>query len=187
MDLNVDINTKNLELTDHISEYVTKKVSKLDRFLTDIDEARVDLAFSKTARSNADRQVAQITLRGKGFILRAEERADDLFAAIDAAVEKIQRQIARLKGKRDRGRGDGKTAADVVIVEPVIQDEEEEPVIARRKEFTIIPMNELEAIEQMKLLGHENFFIFYNANSGAINVLYHRRDGTYGLIEPKVR
>lgn len=188
MDLNVDINTKNLELTDHINEYVTKKVSKLDRFLTDIDEVRVDLAFSKTARSNLDRHVAQITLRGKGFILRTEERADDLFAAIDAAIEKMQRQIERLKGKRDRGRGDGKSAAEVA---PIIElaetmDDEEEPVIARRKEFTIIPMNEMEAIEQMKLLGHENFFIFYNADSSAINVLYHRRDGSYGLIEPKV-
>lgn len=187
MDLNVDIKTKNLELTDHINEYVTKKVSKLNRFLTDIDEARVDLAFSKTARSNSDRHVAQITLHGKGYILRAEERADDLFAAIDAAVEKVQRQIARLKGKRDRGRGDGKSASEVVL-EPVVSlEDEQEPVIARRKEFTIIPMNEMEAIEQMKLLGHENFFIFYNANTSAINVLYIRRDGTYGLIEPKIR
>jgi putative sigma-54 modulation protein len=187
MDLNVDINTKNLELTDHINEYVTKKVSKLNRFLTDIEEARVDLAFSKTARSISDRQVAQITLRGKGYILRAEERADDLFAAIDAALEKIQRQIARLKGKRDRGRGDGKSASEVTLEQATELEEELEPVIARRKEFTIIPMNELEAIEQMKLLGHGNFFIFYNANTSAINVLYYRRDGTYGLIEPKMR
>lgn len=187
MDLNVDINTKNLELTDHISEYVTKKVSKLDRFLTDIDDVRVDLAFSKTARSMSDRQVSQITLRGKGFILRSEERADDLFAAIDASLEKMQRQIERLKGKRDRGRGDGKSASDVVVDETTVtQETYDQPLIARRKEFTIVPMDEQEAIEQMKLLGHENFFIFYNANTNAINVLYHRRDGSYGLIEPKV-
>ena len=67
-----------------------------------------------------------------------------------------------------------------------IDEVEEIPVIARRKSFTMTPMDELEAVEQMKLLGHENFFVFYNANTNAINVLYTRRDGSYGLIEPKV-
>lgn len=65
-------------------------------------------------------------------------------------------------------------------------EEEPTPIIARRKEFTLVPMDELEAIEQMKLLGHENFFVFYNVNTNAINILYTRRDGTYGLIEPKL-
>ena len=73
-------------------------------------------------------------------------------------------------------------------LEPVVEDEiEAAPVIARRKTFDLIPMAEEEAIEQMKLLGHDNFFIFYNVKLGAINVLYRRRDGTYGLIEPLVR
>jgi putative sigma-54 modulation protein len=77
-----------------------------------------------------------------------------------------------------------------VVPQPAIEEEEESgelgPVIARRKHFTLAPMDEFEAIEQMILLGHENFFIFYNANSNAVNVLYRRRDGTYGLIEPDI-
>jgi putative sigma-54 modulation protein len=186
MDLKIDIFTRNMDVNDRLQEYVEKKVSKLGRMITGVEDTRVDLAFIKSARNSSDRQVAQITLRGKGFILRTEERADDIFAAIDEAVEKMQRQISRYKGKRQRGRGDG-TPASEVAPEPVTIDEVEEiPVIARRKSFTLTPMDELEAVEQMKLLGHENFFVFYNGNTNAINVLYTRRDGSYGLIEPKV-
>ncbi len=183
--MKTEIFGKNVEVTDRISDYVNKKVAKLDRFLTDIEEVRIDLAFNKTARNLADRQVAQITLRGKGYTLRAEEGADDIFAAFDAANEKMQRQIERYKGKRHRGRGDG-TPASQVVTETTPVEVEEAPVIARRKQFTLVPMDENEAIEQMTLLGQESFFIFYNANTSAINVLYRRRDGTYGLIEPKV-
>jgi putative sigma-54 modulation protein len=187
MSLKVDIYPHNMELTDRISEYVTKKVAKLDRFLTDIDESRVDLDFQKSMRSPADRQVAQITLRGRGFILRTEERSDDLFTAVDAALEKMQRKIERYKGKHARGRGDGASASDVVKMVPEEADEAETaPIIARRKTFTLVPMDELEAIEQMNRLGHEDFFIFYNVYTSSVNVLYHRRDGTYGLIEPKL-
>ena len=187
MGLKVDIFTRNIEVTDRINDYVNKKVSKLDRFLSGIDEARVDLDFIKSARSASDRQVAQITIRGKGYILRSEERADDIFSAIDAALEKMQRQIERFKGKRSRGRGDGTPASEVVAPIPEPEDTAEpQPIIVRRKHFTLTPMDEMEAIDQMTLLGHEVFFVFYNANTNAINVLYRRRDGTYGLIEPEV-
>jgi putative sigma-54 modulation protein len=188
MTIEVEIYGRSMEVTDRINDYVTKKISKLDRFLPGIEEARVDLAYVKSARSAADRQVAQITVRGKGYILRSEERADDIFAAVDAALEKMQRRIERYKGKHYRGRGDGKSAAEVVP-QPVVEEEESGelgPVIARRKRFPVLPMDEFEAIEQMILLGHENFFIFYNANTKSVNVLYHRRDGTYGLIEPDI-
>ncbi len=81
----------------------------------------------------------------------------------------------------------GQSAADVVE-EPVLADETDRlpPIIARRKQFRILPMNEFEAVEQMNLLGHDNFFIFYNAETNRINVLYRRRDGSYGLIEPEI-
>ncbi len=188
MTTQIEVFTRNMELTDRIQEYVTKKVTKLNRLINDVEDTRVDLSYVKSARSAADRQVAQITIRGKGYILRAEERADDIFAAIDEAVDKMQRQISRFKGKRQRGRGDG-TPASEVAPEPVAEETspaEETPIIARRKTFSLVPMDEMEAIEQMKLLGHEDFFVFYNANTNAINVLYTRRDGTYGLIEPKL-
>jgi putative sigma-54 modulation protein len=188
MTVEVEISGRNMEVTDRINDYVTKKISRLDRFLPGIDEARVDLAYVKSARSASDRQVAQITVRGKGYILRSEERADDIFAAVDAALEKMQRRIERYKGKHYRGRGDGRSAAEVAP-QPVVEEEESAelgPVIVRRKRFPLSPMDEYEAIEQMILLGHENFFIFYNANTNAINVLYRRRDGNYGLIEPDI-
>jgi putative sigma-54 modulation protein len=188
MALEVEIYGRNLEITERMTDYVDKKVSKLDRYLPGIEEARVDLAYVKSARSAADRQVAQITVRGKGFILRSEERADDIFSALDTALDKMQRRIERFKGKHYRGRGDGRTVSQVVS--PPVEEEEESgelgPVIVRRKRFVLVPMSELEALEQMSMLGHENFFIFYNANTDAINVLYRRRDGTYGLIEPEI-
>ena len=189
MALDVEVNGRNMDVTDRIRTYVNKKVSRLDRFLPGIEEARVDVAYVKSARSASDRQVAQITVRGKGFILRSEERADDIFAALDTALDKMQRQIERYKGKRYRGRGDGRSAAEVAPQE--VEETEEEsaelgPAIVRRKRFILHPMDELEALEQMQLLGHENFFVFYNANNHSINVLYRRRDGNYGLIEPEV-
>jgi putative sigma-54 modulation protein len=187
MALSVAIYPKNMELTDRISEYVTKKISKLDRFLNDIDETRVDLDYQKSARNPSDRQVAQITIRGRGYILRTEERSDDIFTAVDQALEKMQRQIERFKGKRARGRGDGTPASELAAETPApVEETEPQPVIARRKTFSLVPMDEMEAIEQMIQLGHENFFVFFNAGSNKINVLYRRRDGTYGLIDPSL-
>lgn len=186
MTLDVEIFGRNMEITERIQEYVEKKVSKLDRYLNNIEEARVDLAYVKTARSATDRQVAQITIRGKGYILRSEERADDIFSALDTALSKMQRQISRYKGKRHRGRGDGRTVADFIEESTEEDIDDMEPRIVRRKQFLLYPMDENEAIEQMSLLGHEDFFVFYNANTDGVNVLYKRRDGSYGLIEPEI-
>ncbi len=187
MAVEVQIFGRNFEVTERIHDYVEKKVSKLGRYMAGMDEARVDLAFDKSARSAADRHVAQITVRGKGILLRAEESADDLYAAFDAAVDKMQRQMERFKGKRARGRGDGRTAAEVIAASTDEAVEVEAPLIARRKKFELTPVDEAEALEQMAMLGHENFFIFFNIATNSINVLYRRRDGTYGLIEPVIR
>ena len=184
----VEIVARNMRLTDNTREYVEKKAAKLERHLPGIDEVRIELSHVKTARSATDRQVAQLTVRGKKFILRTEERSDDLHAAFDAALDKIQRQIERYKGKHYHGRGDGRSAAEVVEEEELLVDETGEllPLIARRKKFIVLPMMEDEAVEQMRLLGHDNFFIFFNAEQNAIQVLYRRRNGSYGLIEPIV-
>jgi putative sigma-54 modulation protein len=187
MALEVEIFGRNIEMTDRIYDYVSKKVSKLDRYMSGIDEARVDLSFVKSARSLADRNVTQITVRGKGFMLRTEERSEDIFTAVDAAVEKMQRQMERYKGKHFRGRGDGKVAADVLVEKPEEEAAEDEAgTIVRRKKFMLTPMDEAEALEQMALLGHEDFFVFYNGRTNAVNVLYRRRDGSFGLIETQV-
>ena len=100
----VETLARNMRLTDNTREYVEKKAAKLERYLQEIDEVRVELSNAKTARNASDRQVAQITVRGKGFILRTEERADDLHAAFDAALDKMQRQVDRYKGKHYHGR-----------------------------------------------------------------------------------
>jgi putative sigma-54 modulation protein len=187
MAVKVEIFSRNLEVTDHIHDYVTKKASKLGRYLPELNDVRVDLAYVKSARSANDRMVAQITTYARRAILRTEERADDLLAAFDSAVDKMQRQLERYKGKHYHGRGDGRSAAEVPAKPQVEEEPETEvPTIARRKQFKVTPMKEGEAIEQMRLLGHDNFFIFFNVETNAITILYRRRDGTYGVIEPKM-
>ena len=183
--MQVILKGKNIEITDWLREYVDKKLNRLDRYLPEIQEVRIELSVQKT-RSSQDRQVAQITVRSNGVILRAEERTDDVFAAIDAVVDKMHRQIARYKGKRiDRWQGQRVSRNEVEappLEEPV---EEQERQIVRVKRFVAAPMDEDEAIEQMELLGHD-FFVFFNPNSGKLNVLYRRRDGNYGLLEPEL-
>ena len=183
----VDVQARNIRLTDRIKEHVEQRAGKLDHYLAVIEEADVELTHHASARSASDRNVAQITVRGKGLILRTEERSDEVLTAFDTALDKLQRQIDRYKGKHYHGRGDGQSVADVVA-ESTPPDETDRlpPIIARRKQFRILPMNEYEAIEQMNLLGHDNFFIFYNAETSRINVLYRRRDSSYGLIEPEI-
>jgi ribosome hibernation promoting factor len=186
MTLEVQVYGRNIDVSERILDYARKKVSKLDRYLSDIDEARVDVAYIKSARSAADRHVAQITVRGKGYILRAEERSDDIFTALDASLEKIQRQMERYKGKHWKGRGNGKPASQVFSEAEEEEGEEDRSLIVRRKKFTLTPMDELEALEQMKLLAHEDFFVFFNSVTNSVNVLYTRRDGLYGLIETEI-
>ncbi|MBI3161408.1 MAG: ribosome-associated translation inhibitor RaiA [Chloroflexi bacterium] len=182
----VEVQTRNIRLTDKIEEYVNKKAGNLDHYLPAIEEARVELAHHQAARSATDRNVAQVTVYGKGFTLRTEERADEALAAFDQALDNMQRQIERYKGKHYHGRGDGRSAAEAA--EAIYDDETGElsPLVARKKKFVLYPMDEDEAIVQMRNLGHDNFFVFYNVRTSKINVLYRRRNGSYGLIEPEL-
>ena len=176
--MDVSIFTRNMEMTPHLNEYVDQKVEKLDRYLPSIDEARMDLTVENT-RSAAHSQVAQLTVRVRGKILRAEERTQDMFASIDAVLDKMYRQIARYKGKRkDRLHV---VTDELPVEEPVEQDQGE---IVRVKRFDVLPMVPEEAIEQMELLGH-SFYIFWNADEDAINVVYKRGDDNYGLLQPE--
>jgi putative sigma-54 modulation protein len=185
MPFKIEIVAHNLDLSDSQKDAFLKKIEKLDRYLGDIDHAKLDLEFNKTVRNVKDRFVAQLTVRSHRAVLRTEERADELITAFDMALEKMPRQMERYKGKHFRGRGDGRTLTEVSEPTPEAI-EEKSGIISRRKTFDLIPMSEGEALEQMKLLGHDNFFIFYNIETSSISVLYQRRDGTYGLIEPKV-
>ena len=183
MTVKVNIFSRNITVGENLSDQIQRKASGLDRYLEDITEARVDVS-STNARSANEREVIQITVQGKGFILRAEERSADIVTSLNLAVDTLQRRIKKYKGKRNQR---WKQGAEFDKEIPFEKDEiEESPVIARRKGFLLRPMDEWEAIEQMELLGHTNFFVFYNAQTEAINVLYRRYDGTLGLIQPEI-
>jgi len=177
--MEVSIFARNVDVTPRLQEYVERKVGKLDRYLPGIDEVRVDLKVENT-RNAAQRQVAQLTLRARETILRTEEHSDDMFTSIDAVLDKMYRQIARFKGKRqDRWQAVGEP---VPIEEPV---EEVTGEIVRVKRFELRPMTTEEAIEQMGLLGH-HFYVFLNAENNAVNVVYQRDDGNFGLLQPEI-
>jgi len=146
MSTEIEIHTKNLELTERLQNYIDKKVPKLTRYIQGIISTRLDLKHEPTARNAQHRYVAQITVRGKRFILRAEERSDDIFTALNAALDNMQRRIRRYKERHYRDRGE-----EPRPVEPAAPEEEtEQPTIVRRKRFPISPMDENEAIEQME-------------------------------------
>ena len=183
------VHGRNVEITDWIREYVNKKAGKLERFLPQVSEARVELTHNDT-RASDDRYTAQITLWSNGQILRAEEATSDILASIDAAVDKMSRQIRRFKGRRvqTRRRASAAVSAEAELAATMVGEgleEEEIGHIIRRKEFVLEPMDEEEAIAQMELLGHD-FFVYYDMDAKGVNVLYRRRDGQYGLLQPRL-
>lgn len=184
--MEVAIHGHNLEVTTRLQNYVEKKVDRLDRYMPNLSAVRVDLTSEHT-RSAVERQVAQVTIRDdRGTILRAEERNSDIFAAIDSVIDKLYRQIERYRGKKKKKyRG---TADDLNLGEPLPLEEDEDldedSSIVRTKRFVLHPMSADEAIDQMELLGHD-FFVFFNSEEEAINVLYRRHDGNYGLLQPE--
>jgi putative sigma-54 modulation protein len=183
--MDIVIHGQNVDITPRLQSYVERKVERLDRYLPNIVEVQVDLEEEKSSRNN-DRQIAQITLRhARGSILRAEERTTDMFVAVDAVVDKMYRQIERYKGKRKRR---ATQPEDFVGYETAVEIPEAEipgGQIIRRKQFSIIPMYEEEAIEQMELLDHD-FYVFVNAETNSVNVLYRRRNDDYGLLVPEI-
>ena len=189
--MTVNIRSKNVEISEKLRSYAEKKFSRLDRYLPHITDLNLDLTQERH-RNGGDRTVAQVTLRDRrGTILRAQDRSQgDVFAAIDTVVDKIYRQIGRYKDKKRRRAGDKfetlePELAAAEAIPDLVEDDEEEAVIMRRKQISIIPMNEQEAIDQMELLGHD-FFVFYNPDAGRVNVLYRRTTGGYGLLDPVI-
>lgn len=184
--MQLSITGKNIDINDNIRKYVEKKIGRLDRYLPNIIDGRVELTKDEGARAADDRQIAQVTLRTKNVVLRAEEASSDIFVSIDAVVEKMQRQADRYKGKRWAKRTEnGDLQAAAAVAEAVEEIEEEGPGIVRVKRFHMVPMDEEEAIAQMELLGHD-FYVFFNVNQNSINVLYRRKNGDYGLIQPEL-
>lgn len=184
--MNLSINARNMEISPRLQNYVEKKTGRLDRYMPNLAEVRVDLAEQK-ARNAVQRQVAQITVRdNRGTILRAEEQSNDMFAAVDAVIDKLYRQINRYRGKQER-RWRSEPGTEEVVGEPlpidIAEDEPGERRIVRQKGFSLRPMLPDEAIDQMELLGHD-FFVFFNVENESVNVVYRRKDNNYGLLMP---
>jgi putative sigma-54 modulation protein len=180
--MELQITGKNLELLPVVRRYIERKVGKLGRHLPNITESKVEISKEKT-KSPQQRFVVQVTVDSSGTLLRGEERGEDLFTAIDRVTEVMERQIEHYKGKLyEKGRGS--SLARSGFSEEVT---EEQPLgkVVKTKRFTVKPMSVDEAIGQMELLGHD-FFLFFNADSEELNLLYRRKDGNYGLIEPEL-
>lgn len=184
--MNVQIYNRNLELTERLSEYVETKVEKLGRYLADIEDVRVDLSATNT-RDASRRMVAQITIRIRRSVLRAEERSGDVFSAFDAVMDKMERQIRRYKERKMSRRGEALMPDDVDEAADMEGIAEEVATLAgkivRVKRFEVNAVPPEEAVEQMELLGHF-FYVFMDATDGRLSIVYRREDGDYGLIKP---
>ena len=187
--MEIQIHARNLDVNPRLQDYVDKKLNRLDRYLPNITEIRLDLTKAHY-KSGADRSIAQLTVRStRGLILRAEDKTqDDIFAAVDVVTDKMYTQISKYKGKRRRKMGERFESMEPELAAaeatPVVDEVEEVPAqIMRRKRLEMIPMSEDEAIDQLELLQHD-FFVFFNASTNAVSVLYKRDDGNYGILEP---
>ena len=184
--MELQISAKNVEITQEIEDYIQKKIGKLSRYLPNLTEAKVEV-HEESTRSSQDRFTVQVTLNSKGVLLRGEERAESVYVAVDAVDKVLARQIERYKGKSNKkGRG-ASLSRQAAASERAIADEKarSSPNVIKVKRFVVKPMSATDAAEQMELLGHD-FFLFVNADSDVLSLLYRRRDGNYGLIEPEL-
>ena len=180
--MRLQVKGKNLEVPPAIREYAESKLAKLDRHLHETAQVEVELSMERNP-SIAEAHVAEATVWSKGPVVRARESASDMKASIDLLVRKLERQVKRAREKRRPNFSRIRAAAggDGSAPEPA----SEEPRIVRTKQFALKPMSLEEAVLQLELLGHD-FFVFRNDESAEVNVIYRRRDGDYGLIEPQV-
>ncbi len=173
MTMTITVKGRNIDVTPALREYVEKRLAKFERMLEDMNEAVVTLSSTK----GSDR--VELTVPLKGIVLRCEEETDSMYASIDLVVEKLERQGRKYKTKlAKKNRAVVKPSLDDIV--PI--EEEETPV--KTKKFPMKPISVDEAIMQMNLIGHA-FFAFANEETGKINVVYTRRDGKYGLLEPE--
>lgn len=179
--MELQITGTNTEITPTVRRYIERKLGKLNRHLPKIIESKVEISEEKT-RSPRQRYLVRVTVNGNGAVFHGEERGEDLFKAIDRVAIIMTRQLEHHKGKLyDKGRGISLARSEVS------EELEAEPdrKVVKVKRFTIKPMTPDEAIEQMELLDHD-FFLFFNIDVEEFRLLYRRRDGNYGLIEPEL-
>ncbi len=166
-----------LVVTDAINSYVEGKLGKLDKYFRN-DEIRANVLLKVRG---ANRQIIEVTIPTEKFILRCEEENNDLYAAIDLCVDKLERQIRKNKTKLKRHVTREKNL-DINFEFELEENEDKDEAIVKRKKIDTKPMDEEEAILEMELLGHD-FFVFKNTNTESVCVVYKRKSGDYGIIE----
>lgn len=193
--MQLQVSGRNLDVTEPIREYALRKLARIERHLTEDTRVDLELAIERN-RSISANQHAELTVWTKGPVLRAHEYADDMYAAIDLAVDKLDRQVRRYRERRRHWRPHHQ-ARDVEALLPLSDADEADsvatangeeaelpiPTIVKTKRFNMKPMHPDEAALQLELVGHE-FYVFLNAESDAVAVIYRRRDGNLGVIEP---
>lgn len=184
--MDIQITGKNLDVLPAVREYIVRKLGKINRYLPDILSFEV-VASEEQTRAPQQRFIMQVTINNKGTLLRGEERGQDLYTATDKVAEVMTRQIEHYKGKRPyskkRASPSIRTSTTEVIAAVEAEAIESGPRVVKTKRFDVKPMSMEEAIDQMELLGHD-FFLYYNPDNNRMNLLYRRKDGNYGLIEP---
>ncbi|KUO61998.1 MAG: hypothetical protein APF84_05055 [Gracilibacter sp. BRH_c7a] len=175
--MNINVRGKQIKVTDALKDYVVKRVGKLEKYSDDFIDVQVTLSVEK------ERQRVEVTAPLNGFILRGEEETDDMYSSIDLVVDKLERQMEKYRKRI------GKKRTKIIKDEPsylLESDEEiiEKDAIAKIKKFPAKPMSIDEAVMQMNLIGH-SFFVFMNAETEVMNVVYKRKYGDYGLMEPE--
>lgn len=181
--MQIRISGRHMPITDAVRAYAEEKIGRIAK-IHDRDDMQVDVILHVEKNpSNKNRDVAEVTAYMKGIVVRAEEAAPDMYAAIDLVSEKLERQMRKYKQKLV-DRRNGKTVVRTAAGDSAMSDEEEEGNgIVRTKTVDAKPMTEEEAIMQMELIGHD-FFVFTSAQTGDLNVVYRRNEGNYGLIQP---
>ena len=165
-------------VSDSLKARAEKKLNKLDRYFNREAEALI-----RFRQQRGGRNIAEITVSVDGLILRAEENSNDMYLSIDRAVDKLESQIRRYRTKLGKRVRDARAETPDEVVEPVYEEVNYD--VVRVKKFSVKPMDVDDAITQMELLGH-NFFVFMNAETDSMSVLYRRNDGAYGLLVPEI-
>ena len=180
--MQLHVKGRNLEVSEAIRNYAQEKLSKLERQLKD---PRVELELTVERNpSIAASQVAEATIWTKGPVLRAREASHDMRASIDQLVDKLERQVTRYRRQgRDRRRRAARANGPEAGATSIVPEEPEETIV-KTKQFALTPMSAEDAVVQLELVGHD-FFVFRSDETSEINVVYRRRDGKYGLIEPQ--
>ena len=189
--MDIKVSGRKTTVTDALRAHVDEKIGEALKVF-DIEPMTVDvvLRYEKNP-SNPNPAIVEVTVRARGSVIRVAEHGADMYAAIDLSADKVTRQLRKFKTKVVDNRQGGASAADVAPVERVedladlLLPEEEDDLLVREKFIEVNPMTEEQALVQTDLLGHD-FYVFENATTGLINVVYHRKNGGYGIIKPRI-